>query len=230
MHTDQALWQLLSAKTTSRLGFLSHPSHPASTSVPCRLPGCHAQVDRRNRTGRAPWFHDRSCAEEFRRRRRALDTAIGELAQPFLAGGLTTRESEVHQSALQWLLNIRATYPAPDEWKVAPDDLASDTGPSYQVAAAVRRCLAKPAPTAPCPSCETRAELQNLRMGPAKSKPDKRRDVVDTLDQIATLHERLLQLQPSPTAAEAAEHWREKAVEAAGLAEGMNAPHDPRIR
>lgn len=109
------VWDRFPVKLVASLNFLAHPSNPDGTRIPCRLPDCHNGVERFREGGRHRWFHSRNCADEFRRRRRALDAACERLASLIGDGGLPSREAQALRGELSWLLNVRATYPLPGE-------------------------------------------------------------------------------------------------------------------
>lgn len=109
------VWARFPVKLVASLNFLAHPSNPEGTQIPCRLPDCKHLVERFREGGQHRWFHSRSCADEFRRRRRALDAACERLASLIGEGGLPSREAQALRGELSWLLNVRATYPLPGE-------------------------------------------------------------------------------------------------------------------
>lgn len=114
MEPDLAKWLGLAPRTARRLEFLRPSNERASAAVPCRLPECSEYAKRRGGQGRSAWFHDPKCAHIARRRRRAIDDALAELASAYFREGATERVRTPLAWNAKWLMGVRLMYETPD--------------------------------------------------------------------------------------------------------------------
>ncbi len=166
MSVEQPQWPDLSQRTRSRLTAFSDRSHPASTTAPCRLPGCNERVERRETAGPPRFFHHRKCAVEFRTRRNALDAAVEERAELLESARHTIREAKRIRADLEWLLDQRSLYVPSGAWRRAPTDGETADADSCATDAylhSVYLARRKPNPVDPCPTCKGSGDLKDLR-------------------------------------------------------------------
>jgi hypothetical protein len=182
MHSDQRFFMHLTQSRRKRLEFLRdlNPDREIAV-VPCRRPGCRGVVERESRRGPSRWFCHRTCAMEFRRRRRALDDAIDELAYLYQSGNLDWEGRNATESDMRWLLGVRSAYFAPSDWTNATGDLVRDSSASLPALIETwRRTSRHPDRNLEeCPACYGTGRLtvdaQDVPRGPAEAQLRKAR-------------------------------------------------------
>jgi hypothetical protein len=190
MAVDQPGWFHLSLRRSKQLGFLWNEKKRIP-EAPCRRPGCSEVVNPRKGRGRTKWFHDAECAKLARRRRRALDEAVADLAESYYRPGTTWRERSSIAWEAMWLMGVRAGY--------ASDDDAVGLVPARREAIDRLRDelagMTKRRPRTPsdrCPTCRGTGDLSRLRAKPSSIYAlKKRRDANDALASAAPVFREL---------------------------------------
>lgn len=212
MTSDQGTWLYLRSKTAGRLSFFSNVSRSGNTATWCWLPGCTKPVERSWTPGRVKWFHQQSCADSFRTRRRALDDAISELAHVYETNPPSGADKRRLRSDIEWLLGVRQAYRSPDAWRDA-DDSRSGSGPVSADEQFRDRLRLEAAPSDPCPTCGGKGDLSKLRPPIPSGMTERLKVEVNTLAEMASVFRRWFELRPGLETMREVERWEQLARE-----------------